>query len=75
MTIEDFMRLHCNRVFRQNVIFRFIDTNSMQDVTKKVFFDGGDKWDSIVTEWYDKVIEEITYFYSDNNIIIRIEVE
>ena len=40
MTIEDFMRLHCNRVFRQNVIFRFVDSyGNMQDVTEKIFQD------------------------------------
>lgn len=76
MTIRDFMSIHCNRVFRQNVIFRFIDTNyAIQDVTERVFFDDNDKWDNIVTEWYDKVIEEVYYIYSSGNIIINIEVE
>ena len=75
MTIRDFMRVHSTRVFRANVIFRFIDpNNSMQDITEKIFYDS-DKWDDVVIEWYGRVIEEITYLYSNNNIIIRIEVE
>jgi len=75
MTIEDFMRMHNTRVFRTDVIFRFIDTNyNIQDVTERIFYDS-DKWDDIVIEWYGRVIEEIYYTYSNGNIIINIEVE
>lgn len=76
MTIRDFMRVHNTRTFRKNVIFRFIDTDyTIQDVTERIFFDGGDEWDNIVIKWYDKVIEEIYYFYLNGSIIINIEVE
>ena len=76
MTIRDFMRVHNTRTLRRNVVFRFIDADyNIQDVTERIFFDGGDEWDNIVIKWYDKVIEEIYYCYLNGSIMINIEVE